>query len=115
MKFTLFIGLVTLLVLVVWLFAHFGKVVVVSHARLLFKTWSLWLASAGSVLSAWVQSFPDAAIEAWGSLPQEMKACIPPNFLGMVGALLVAMAVMAQFIRQKKLAQQCDALAGGKV
>jgi len=115
MKFTLFILLVAMLALAVLLFVHCGKVVVVNHARLLFKTWSVWLASAGSALSAWVQSFPDSELSAWSTLPEDVKSWLPHNFLGMIGAFMVAMAVMAQFIRQKNLSKQRDTLAGGKV
>lgn len=115
MLFTLFILLVAVTSLAVWLLAHYGRVIVVAHARLLFKTWSVWLASFGSALTAWVQSFPDAALNGWNVLPEDIKSYLPHNFLGMIGAFMVAMAVMAQFIRQKNLNKQRDDLNGGKV
>ncbi|QZQ48732.1 hypothetical protein K6L24_13080 [Erwinia persicina] len=115
MKFTLFVVLVAAVSLVIGLLARSGRVALVDHARLLVKTWSVWLASGGSALTAWVQSFPDAALNAWGALPEDVKSCLPHNFLGMIGAFMVAMAVMAQFIRQKKLNDQRDELNGGKL
>ncbi|MBD8165150.1 hypothetical protein IFU24_20115 [Erwinia persicina] len=115
MKFTLFVVLVAAASLAIGLLAQSGRVALVNHARLLVKTWSVWLASGGSVLTAWVQSFPDAALNAWVALPEDVKACLPHNFLGMIGAFMVAMAVMAQFVRQKNLNTQRDALNGGKV
>lgn len=75
----------------------------VSHAKLLFKTWSVWLAAIGSTLSAWVQSFPQSALDAWNVLPPDIKSYIPPNYLGMVGAFMVVMGIIAQFVRQRKL------------
>ncbi|MTD25461.1 hypothetical protein GK011_00660 [Erwinia sp. J316] len=115
MKFTLFILLVAATSLAIWLLVHYGRMTVVSHARLLFKTWSVWLASIGSMLSAWVQSFPDSALNAWGVLPEDIKSCLPHNFLAFIGAFMVAMAVIAQFIRQKNLCNQKIAADGGKV
>ncbi len=78
----------------------------VSYAKLLFKAWSVWLASLGSMLCAWAQSFPSAAIDAWSMLPQDIKDILPHNYLGLIGAFMVAMGVMAQFIRQNKLLKQ---------
>lgn len=78
----------------------------VSHAKLLFKAWSVWLASLGSMLSAWVQSFPSAALDAWTSLPPDIKDMLPHNYLGLIGAFLVAMGVISQFVRQNKLLHQ---------
>jgi len=114
-KFTLFVSLVAVTSLAIWLLVHYGRVAVVNHARLLLKTWSVWLASGGSALTAWVQSFPDAALTAWSSLPEDVKSYLPHNFLGMTGAFMVAMAVMAQLIKQKNLSKQRDTLNGGKV
>lgn len=115
MKFTLFVSLVAVTSLTLWLLVHHGRVAAVIHARLLFKTWSVWLASTGSALTAWAQSFPDVALTAWSSLPEDIKSYLPHNFLGMTGAFMVAMAVMSQFIRQKNLNKQRDAFNGGKV
>ena len=61
MKFILFIMLVLLVAFAVWWITRHGKIELVAHAKLLFKTWSLWLASIGSFVGAWVQSFPDSA------------------------------------------------------
>lgn len=115
MKFSVFILLVAVTSLVLWLLVHYGRVALVNHARLLFRAWSVWLASIGSALTAWVQSFPDAALNAWGSLPEDIKSYLPHNFLGMIGAFMVAMAVLAQFIRQKNLNKQREAIQGEKV
>uniref|UniRef100_UPI00289CDED5 DUF7940 domain-containing protein n=1 Tax=Erwinia citreus TaxID=558 RepID=UPI00289CDED5 len=104
MKFILFILLILLVTLVVWWIIKQGNIELVSHARLLFRAWSVWLASAGSVMGAWVQSFPDSASSAWNGLPADVKTVIPQQFLGFLASFMVAMAVLAQFIRQKKLA-----------
>lgn len=106
MKFILYLCAILLTVVLLILIRRYSALEFVHHANLLFKTWSVWLASLGSAISAWVQSFPDSAMRAWQLLPPDVKAIIPQNYLGMIGAFMVAMAVIAQFIRQPALAEQ---------
>lgn len=110
LKLLLFVVAVLLAIILLLLLQRFTTLEFVKHARLLFKTWSVWLASLGSMLSAWVQSFPSSALDAWNSLPQDVKDILPHNYLGMIGAFMVAMGVMAQFVRQKGLNQQKNAI-----
>lgn len=110
MIYVQFILPVILAIVLVILLHRFTTMEFVSHAKLLFKTWSVWLGSLGSVLSAWAQSFPSAAMQGWESLPEDVKSYLPHNYLGMFGAFMVAMAVIAQFIRQKGLVQQKENL-----
>ncbi|WP_370255995.1 hypothetical protein, partial [Erwinia sp. 198] len=111
MKFILFILIVVAIGSVVWWSSKNGIIQLVTHAKLLFKTWSVWLASAGSAMGAWVQSFPDSASSAWNGLPEDVKTVIPQHFLGFLASFMVAMAVIAQFIRQKKLAAEKEQLS----
>ncbi|MEM6161037.1 hypothetical protein AAH446_10880 [Erwinia sp. P6884] len=108
MKFMVFITGILLVVFTVWWVKKHGKIEFVSHARLLFKTWSVWLATGGSIVGAWAQSFPDSAINAWDGLPGDVKSFIPQHYLGLVASFMVAMAVISQFIRQKGLKAQKD-------
>ena len=103
MKFIIFLAVVLVVIIGVLLIRKYSSVEFVSHAKLLFKAWSVWLASLGSALSAWVQSFPDAALNGWNMLLPDIKSFLPQNYLGMIGAFMVAMAVISQFVRQKKL------------
>lgn len=106
MKFSLYLSGVVIALLLLLVIRRYSSVKFVLHARLLFKTWSVWLASLGSAISAWVHSFPDSAMQAWQMLPADVKSVIPPNYLGLIGAFMVAMAVMAQFVRQRTLADE---------
>ena len=101
-----FLAFVVGIVAVVFILTRYTRLEFVAHAKLLWKAWSIWLASFGSLLSAWVQSFPDAALNAWVSLPQDVKDIIPHNYLGLIGAFMVAMGVISQFVRQNKLQEQ---------
>lgn len=106
MMFVNFLLVVLIAAIAVLLIRKYSSLEFVSHAKLLFKAWSVWLASAGSALGAWVQSFPDAAMSAWNMLPPDIKSFIPQNYLGMIAAFMVAMGVLSQFIRQHKLVEQ---------
>ncbi len=110
MIYVYFVVPVILLIVTVILLQRFTTLEFVSHAKLLFRTWSVWLGSMGSALSAWAQSFPDAAMNGWQALPEDIKSYLPQNYLGFVGAFMVAMAVIAQFVRQKNLVQRKDDL-----
>lgn len=103
MRWLMFLVAVLTAIIILLLLQRFTTLQFVSHARLLFRTWSVWLASLGSMLSAWAQSFPSAAVDAWSVLPEDVKAILPHNYLGLVGAFMVAMGVIAQFVRQKNL------------
>lgn len=106
MTFVMWLLIVLVAVVAVLLVRKYSSLEFVAHAKLLFKAWSVWLASIGSALSAWVQSFPDAAMSAWNMLPPDIKSFLPQNFLGFIGAFMVAMAVISQFVRQRKLVEQ---------
>lgn len=103
MRWLMFLVAVLTAIIILLLLQRFTTLQFVSHARLLFKTWSVWLASMGSMLSAWAQSFPSAAVDAWNVLPEDVKSILPHNYLGLVGGFMVAMGVIAQFVRQKNL------------
>lgn len=114
MRWLMFLVAVLTAVIIMLLLQRFTTLQFVSHARLLFKTWSVWLASLGSMLSAWAQSFPSAAVDAWNVLPEDVKSILPHNYLGLVGAFMVAMGVIAQFVRQKNLLNAKEQVEGAK-
>ncbi|WP_442797891.1 DUF7940 domain-containing protein [Pantoea vagans] len=114
MRWLMFLVAVLTAIIILLLLQRFTTLQFVSHARLLFKTWSVWLASLGSMLSAWAQSFPSAAVDAWSVLPEDVKSILPHNYLGLVGAFMVAMGVIAQFVRQKNLLNAKEQAEGAK-
>ncbi|OON40576.1 hypothetical protein BTJ39_09245 [Izhakiella australiensis] len=115
MKLIFFFTLVLIVVVGVWFFQRHGRIQLVAHARFLAKTWSVWLASAGSVLGALAASFPDISISVWSNLPPDIKTLLPGNLLSYISAFLVAMAVIAQYIRQRKLAAEVRSALANKV
>jgi len=112
MTFIVWLLIVLVAIISVLLIRKYSSLEFVAHARLLFKAWSVWLASVGSAISAWVQSFPDAAMNAWNMLPPDIKSFLPQNYLGLIGAFMVAMAVISQFIRQHRLLEKKQQMDG---
>lgn len=107
----LIFGLIALaLVIGLLLIRKYSSLEFVAHARLLFKSWSVWLASAAAAVGAVVQSFPDIALHAWAILPPDIKSYLPPNILSFISPTLVVLAVLAQYVRQPKLKDRRDEL-----
>ncbi|WP_411813740.1 DUF7940 domain-containing protein [Erwinia tracheiphila] len=98
------------MVIVLLLVRKYTSLEFVAHTRLLFRTWSVWLASVGAAIGATVQSFPDTALHAWAVLPPDIKGILPPNILSFISPTLVVLAVLAQYVRQPKLKDQRDQL-----
>lgn len=93
-------------VLVVLLIRKYTSVEFVSHAKLLFKAWSVWLSSVGALLGVYLLQAPDALLGAWHMLPDELKTMLPVNFSQYVSYALIGLGVISQFIRQRKLVEQ---------
>lgn len=101
----IFAGIIVLL-----LIRKYTSLEFVSHAKLLFKAWSVWLSSAGALLGVYLLQAPDALLGAWHMLPDELKAMLPVNFSQYVSYLLIGLGIISQFIRQRKLLQQKNQL-----
>lgn len=92
------------------LIRKYTSVEFVDHARLLWKTWSVWLGSVGAAIGVILLQFPDAALNAWNALPPDLKSYIPPHILSYISPALMGLAVVAQYVRQSKLKSRADAL-----
>lgn len=104
--FLIFLLVVLSAVVALLLFQRYTKLEFVSHARLLFKTWSIWLGTLGTTLTALFMTAPDAAITAWAYLPDDVKSTLDPAIVKMVGPFLMFMALLSQFVKQRKLAAE---------
>lgn len=104
--FMWFVVAVLLCIIMLLLAQRYTKLEFVSHAKLLWKTWSIWLGTLGTTLTAWMTLVPDAAITAWSYLPDDVKAGLPPRVVSMVGPFLMFMGLMSQFVKQRKLAAE---------
>lgn len=104
--FLWFIIVVLLCIIALLLAQRYTSLEFVSHARLLWKTWSVWLGTLGGALSAVFLAVPDATITAWAYLPDDVKSTLDPAVVKMVGPFLMFMALLSQFVKQRKLAAE---------
>ncbi|UQY45053.1 hypothetical protein [Mixta hanseatica] len=112
MSILIFIGVVASVIVAALLIRKYTSVEFVSHARLLFRAWSVWLGGIGTALGVYLASAPDAIITVWNMLPPDLKSMLPVNIAQYVSYLLIALGIVSQFIRQKRLVekkQQLDA------
>lgn len=99
------VAVIVVMVLLIW---RFSSIEFVAHARLLFKAWSVWLTTIGTLLGVWLASAPDNLIAIWGALPPDLKSQLPVNFAQYVSYTLIALGLVSQFIRQKNLKREAD-------
>lgn len=106
MKFFYVILAVLAAVIALLLIRKYTSLEFVSHAKLLFKAWSVWLSSAGTLLGLYLLDAPDALLGVWRILPEDLKSVLPVNFSQYLSYVLIALGVISQFIRQNKLLVQ---------
>lgn len=75
----------------------------VDNAREVWRYWSLRLGAIGTAFVAWFVASPETAIAAWAMLPADLKAFLPPQFVGYFGVTMFALSLLAKFIKQKNL------------
>ncbi len=75
----------------------------VEHWRVVWRYWSVRLNAVGVLLASAFFAFPDFALHAWSLIPAEAKAIIPPRYMPLVGVALSAAALVASYVRQRKL------------
>ncbi len=97
--FTWFVIAVLIAVMVLILLQRYTRLQFVKHAKLLWKTWSVWLGTIGTLLAA----FPDIAITTWSFLPPDVKSLLSPSVINFIGPFLMVMAIMSQFVKQRGL------------
>lgn len=100
------IAIIASIAVVLLLLQRFTSLEFVTHAKLLFKTWSVWLTSIGAMLS----TSPDTLLAIWAGLPDELKQMIPSTWMAYIGPGLIALGVASQFIRQDKLRRDREKL-----
>ncbi len=100
------IAIISSIAVVLLLLQRFTSLEFVTHAKLLFKTWSVWLTSIGAMLS----TSPDTLLAIWAGLPDELKQMIPSAWMTYIGPGLIALGVASQFIRQDKLRREREKL-----
>jgi len=74
----------------------------VPYWRSAWRLVSVWLGSIATVVTTLIIGFPEAVLHAWNMLPVEIKSTIPPKYIPMIGAVLMAGAVLSRLVHQPK-------------
>ncbi|WP_277966713.1 DUF7940 domain-containing protein [Pantoea trifolii] len=112
MTFLVWLLIIFAMIIALLLIRKYTSLEFVAHAKLLFKAWSVWLGAISAAVTGYMMQFPNAALDAWNSLPPDLKSFIPPNLLGYISPTLMVMAVLAQYVRQNKLKDRADQMRG---
>lgn len=110
MSFFTWLIIILLMIVALLLIRKYTSLEFVAHARLLFKAWSVWLGALSAAITGYMMQFPNAALDAWNSLPPDLKSFIPPHLLGFISPTMMVLAVLAQYVRQSKLKDKADQL-----
>jgi hypothetical protein len=73
--------------------------------RSFWRFWSVRFTFLGGALLTLVTTFPDAALQAWLMLPQDMKQYIPVHYLQIVSVGLLMLSIVARLVKQPKVAE----------
>jgi hypothetical protein len=101
-----FLAFVAGIVIVLFIVQKYTGLEFVKHAKLLWKTWSVWLSAVGVALGVYLASAPDALVQVWLMLPPDLKALLPVNVAQYISYAIIALGVISKFVRQPKLDQQ---------
>lgn len=78
----------------------------VSNWRVWYKFWSIRLAVVGTAITTVFLAAPDAAIQVWAVMPEDVKATLPPAFVKYFGVFLMAAGSFSRIIKQNKLNEE---------
>ena len=74
----------------------------IDDARLWWRFWSMRLAAAGAIVTAFAQWFPDALSAAWNAMPYDLRAYLPAPLLHSIPVILFVAIMVARIVAQKK-------------
>lgn len=71
--------------------------------RRLLKYWSVQLKIAAAALLTFITLVPEFVVTLWAQLPDGVKEAIPPKYAPLLSVVMIALSIVAQNIKQKKL------------
>lgn len=77
--------------------------------RQAWRLWSVRLSALGAILTGWAALAPDALLQLWQLLPDELHALVPERVAGVIPTLLFVAAIVARLIPQPKAAAALEA------
>jgi len=67
-----------------------------------WRWWSLRLTALGTMITGYLIAYPDAALNSWTMLPDEIKSFIPSEYMPTIGLVLVGAGQLARFLKQNQ-------------
>ena len=71
--------------------------------RLFWRMWSIRFTALGTILLGWITASPDIILNAWLSLPDEIKSYLPQEYLMYITIALFILGMVSRIIKQDKL------------
>lgn len=102
--------LVLLAIVVLLLIRKYTSLEFVQHARLVWRMWSVRLAALAAFIQAIAADTPQSLLDAWNSLPPDVKGVISPDTMHHVSGTLMVASFLAQIVRQPRLKERADAM-----
>ena len=81
---------------------------VVPWWKLLWKTWSVRIATFGILISTFFSTFPDVITQAWVYLPENLRILIPQQYTQIITAVIFFSSIVAKLIPQPKVQAQIE-------
>lgn len=79
------------------------KIELIDGWRNWYKLWSVRLMAIGTLIAGWFLNAPDAVIQIWLMLPEDLKAAIPPEYVKWIPIIILGSGTLARVVKQNKL------------
>jgi hypothetical protein len=81
--------------------------------RQAWRLWSVRLSALGAIIMGWVALTPDALLQAWNALPDDVQAMVPEHVGKLIPFALFVAALIARLVPQPKAAAKVQEAADG--
>lgn len=102
------IGVVITLVFVALMLRKYTRLDFVSHWRQLHKAWSVRLMAAAGAFQLVLQHSPQSFIDAWNSLPPDIKSYLPPGWTHYISIAMTGLALFVAPFKQNNMRRPDD-------
>lgn len=68
-----------------------------------WRMWSVRLNALGLALLGWVAIDPVSVLYVWNMMPGHVRERLPVSLVGIIGAVLFGLSLVARLVRQPKL------------
>lgn len=79
------------------------KIELIDDWRKAWRFLSIQLGIVGSTVAGWLVAFPDHALAVWATLPDDLKAVLPAQYMPLFGVGIFVLSLIARIVKQRKL------------